>query len=97
MAPLKSDVYGIIRIENIIRYGKTGGLETLHKLRPDAVELETAPHRSVRVYVGLFKRKISCMVMTLPSMPVISWRLTSFRLPSARRETVNDHVYGRAM
>ena len=32
------------------------------------------------------KAKISCMVTVLPSMPVISWKLTTLRLPSTRRE-----------
>ncbi|MCY1546910.1 hypothetical protein D9M68_829350 [compost metagenome] len=44
----------------------------------------TRPSASMPVWR---KWKISCMVITLPSMPVISIRLISLRRPSFNRES----------
>ena len=64
-----------------------GRLQPFARLRPDAGGAEAADHLAVlRDARASRSRKISCIVMTSPSMPVISEMLVTLRVPSLMRD-----------
>ena len=73
--------------EHVGRQMNTGGLQALARLRPYARRAEPAdaPFRPAST-PSFSNRKISCMVMTSPSMPVISEMLVTLRVPSLMRD-----------
>jgi hypothetical protein len=60
-------------------------LEPVREARADARAAEAPAHAAVLVHPVRSYTKMSCMVMTSPSIPTISETAISWRLPSGRR------------
>jgi len=81
-----SDLKGLVGVEDVVRDRHAEGAKRSMNLgrNPRMTKRPfTRPASSIPV---CSKAKISCIVTVLPSMPVISWKLTTLRLPSTRRE-----------
>ena len=69
-------------------------LEALGEPRTDAGGLEVADDLALLIDTRLLERKMSCIVITWPSMPVTSLMCVTLREPSDMRADLDDDVDG---